>query len=73
MQGGANIRMWGRTVLLLAAALLAASTFSSQSAGLELAVNDHGVKFELKAAFVRIAFDIGQSCSKSDSCGGLLA
>ncbi|MDF7774495.1 hypothetical protein P1X14_04485 [Sphingomonas sp. AOB5] len=60
-------------MLLLAAALLAAMSFSTQSAGLQLAVTNHGVKFELTAAFVRIAFDIGQSCSKSDSCGGLLA
>lgn len=73
MQGGPNIRMWGRTVLLLAAALFAAISFSAQPAGLQFAVSNNGVKFELKAAFVRIAFDIGHSCSKSDSCGGLLA
>ena len=72
MPGGPNTRLWARTVLLLALGLAAASAFRAP-AGLHFATEKGGLSFELKAAFVRIAFDIGQKCSISDKCGGALA
>jgi hypothetical protein len=59
-------------VLLLAFALTAASAMRAP-AGLSFVAGKGGMAFEFKAAFVRIAFDIGQKCSISDRCGGLLA
>lgn len=72
MPSGPNTRIWARTVMLLALALTAAAAFRAP-AGLSLAAGKGGMSFEFKAAFVRIAFDIGQKCSISDKCGGLLA
>lgn len=72
MPGGRNIRIWARTVLVLAVALLAGSLLRAP-AGLTLAAERGGVSFELKAAFVRVAFDIGQKCSISNRCLGVLA
>jgi hypothetical protein len=72
MPGGPNIRNWARMVVLLALALTAASAMRAP-AGLSFTAGKGGMAFEFKAAFVRIAFDIGQRCSISDRCGGLLA
>ena len=71
MQDGNRLRIWTRAVVLLGAALLGASMLRSQPAGLDLAVTERGLSFELKAAFIMIAFDIGQKCSNSNSCGRL--
>lgn len=72
MPSGPNIKIWARMVLLLGLALTAATAFRAP-AGLSLVAGKGGLSFEFKAAFVRIAFDIGQKCSISDRCGGLLA
>ena len=69
MKNRPGLRIWARTVVILAAVLLAASLFRVQPAGLDLAVTERGLSFELKSAFIKIAFDIGQECSKSNSCG----
>lgn len=71
MRGGPRIE--ARRVLLLAAVcLFMLVAFRPGSMGLRLAVNRDGVSFLFKAASVDIAFDIGQACSESNSCGGLL-
>jgi len=67
-----NTRIWARTVMLLAVALLAA-TATRSPAGLTFNTRNGGLQFEAKAAFVRIAFDIGQKCSISDRCLALAA
>ena len=72
MPSGPNTRIWARTVLLLALALVAATAMRGP-AGLSLVAGRGAVAFEFKAAFVRVAFDFGQKCSISDRCGGLLA
>ena len=71
MQDGSGLRIWARTVVLLAAVLLAASVFRPQATGLDLAVSERGLSFEFRAVFIKIAFDIGQECSKSNSLGRL--
>jgi len=71
MPSAPNTKIWARTVLLLALALTAATAFRAP-AGLSLVANKGGVSFELKAAFIRIAFDIGQKCSISDKCSKML-
>ncbi|MES2444858.1 MAG: hypothetical protein V4574_18700 [Pseudomonadota bacterium] len=68
MPGGHNTKIWARTVVMLGAALLAAMVCRAPT-GLSLAAQKGGISFELKAAFVRIAFDIGQKCSITDKCG----
>jgi hypothetical protein len=72
MPSGPNTKIWARTVLLLALVLTAGAAFRAP-AGLSFVAGKGGMAFEFKAAFVRIAFDIGQKCSISDKCGGLLA
>lgn len=72
MPSGPNTKIWARTVLLLALALAAATAFRAP-AGLTLSTGKGTMAFEFKAAFVRIAFDIGQKCSISNRCGGLPA
>lgn len=67
-----NTRIWARTVMLLAVALLGATAMRSP-AGLTFSARNGGLQFEAKAAFVRIAFDIGQKCSISDKCLALAA
>jgi hypothetical protein len=72
MPGGPNTKTWARTVVLLALALTAATAFRAP-AGLRFVTERGGLSFEVKAAFVRIAFDIGQKCSISDKCLGIAA
>ena len=67
-----NTKIWARTVMLLAVALLGAAAMRSP-AGFSFSAGNGGVQFEAKAAFVRIAFDIGQKCSISDKCLSLIA
>lgn len=69
MQDGHRLRSRARTVVLLAVVLLAVSQFRVERAGLNLAVTERGLSFELKSAFISIAFVFGQECSKSNSCG----
>jgi hypothetical protein len=69
MQDGNRLKTWARAVVLLAIVLLAVSQFRVERAGLDLAVTERGLTFRLTSAFIRIAFDIGQECSKSNSCG----
>ena len=72
MPGGSDMKMWARTVMVLAGALLAATMLQMGPGRLALATSKSGVSFELKAAFVTIAFDIGQECSKMNNCGRLV-
>ena len=72
MPGRPDKRMWAKMALLLCGALLVLTSFRGTSGGLRLAVTQEGVSFKLDAAFIKIAFDIGQSCSKSDSCRKML-
>lgn len=54
-------------MVLIAAALLALVAFGAGPVGLRLAVDGKGMSFQMKAAFVKIAFEIGQACSETDS------
>jgi hypothetical protein len=72
MPSGGNSKIWARTVLILALALTAGVAFRAP-AGLRFTANKGVVAFELKAAFVRVAFDFGQKCSISDRCGDAIA
>ena len=72
MPGETNMKMWARTVMMLAGALLAASMLHTGPAGLALSTSKGGVGFELKTAVVTVAFDIGQECSKMNNCGRLV-
>ncbi len=72
MPSGPNTKIWARTVLLLGLALTAVTAFRAP-AGFSFASDRGAMSFELKGAFVRIAFDIGQECSISDKCSGLAA
>jgi hypothetical protein len=72
MPDGSRLRLWARTVVLLAAVLLAVSLFRARPAGLDLAVNQRGLSFQFRVALIKIAFDFGQECSKADSCGRLI-
>jgi hypothetical protein len=67
-----NTKIWARTVMLLAVALLGATALRAPT-GFSFAAGKGGLQFEVKAAFVRIAFDIGQKCSISDRCSALRA
>lgn len=67
MPSGRDTKLWARTVLLLGTALMAATAFRAP-AGLTFDTSNGGLRFEAKAAFLRIAFDIGQKCSISDRC-----
>lgn len=69
MQDGSGLKIWARTVMLFAVVLLAATLFRPQPVGFDLAVNERGLSFELKAAFINIAFDIGQDRPISNSLG----
>ena len=69
MSGEPKIRNWARTVVILAAALLALTHFRAPSPGVNLALGERGMSFSLTAAFVSVAFEIGHSCSESNSCG----
>jgi hypothetical protein len=60
-------------MLLIAACVLALVAFRPASMGLRLAVDQRGLSFQMKAMFVKIAFDIGQKCSKADTCPKLAA
>ena len=71
MMDGSKLKLWARTVMALAAVLLAASLFRPQTAGMNLAVDQRGLSFQFRVALLSIAFDIGQECSKADSCGRL--
>lgn len=72
MQDGNRVRMWARTVMVLAAVLLAATQFRAGTTGFDLAINERGLQFELKSAFIRLAFDIGQQRPISNSVGRLV-
>lgn len=73
MPGRPNNQLWGRIVLLLAVALLVLSLFrGGEPAGMKLAADGRGLSFELRTAFINLAFDIGQSCPKSDTCRKLM-
>lgn len=67
MDMGPKLKNWARTVLLLGAALLAFSLWRVPAMGLDLAVSEGGLAFELKGGFITIAFDIGQVCPDSNS------
>jgi hypothetical protein len=73
MRGNGHSGMMGRGVLLIALALLALTALRPPALGLNLTINRAGTSFELKALFVKIAFDFGQSCSKSNTCPGIKA
>ncbi|MEN3747881.1 hypothetical protein TPR58_11940 [Sphingomonas sp. HF-S3] len=62
-----TIRNWGKTVLVLAAALSAAVSLGMQESGMTLAMQRGGVSVELRAAFVTLAFDIGRNCPEADT------
>jgi hypothetical protein len=62
-----TIRNWGKTVLVLAAALTAAVSFGTHESGMTLAVQPGGMSIELRAGAVTMAFDIGRKCPKSDT------
>jgi hypothetical protein len=64
-----KMKNWVRTVMVLAGALLAATLASPGPSGLAFSSSKDGVSFEMKAAFVSIAFDIGQECAKMNTCG----
>jgi hypothetical protein len=68
MSGGSKLGKWGKTAALVCAVLLAVSMLRPGTHGMRLAIGRDGVSFNLDMAFVKIAFDFGQSCSKSDSC-----
>lgn len=72
MQAGNRVKMWARTVLVLAAVLLAVAQFRGSSTGFDLAINERGLQFELKSAFIRLAFDIGQQRPIPNSVGRLV-
>ena len=72
MSDGPKIRNWARTVMVLAGALLAVSLANSGPTALAFSTSKSGMSLSLKAAFVTIAFDIGQECAKADTCGRLL-
>jgi hypothetical protein len=72
MSGKPDKGTWAKMALLLCGTLLLLTSLHGSSGGLRLAVTDEGVSFKLDAAFIKIAFDIGQSCSKTDSCRKML-
>ena len=74
MSGRPNINQWARMVLLLGGALLIASVYSNTSApaGMQLAVDGQGLSFELRTAFINIAFEIGQSRPKTDTLRNMI-
>jgi hypothetical protein len=67
MRDRPTITNWGKTVLVLAAALTAAVSFGAQESGVTLAVQPGGMSVELRAAFVTLAFDIGRDCPEADT------
>ncbi|MCW3849439.1 hypothetical protein OF829_19555 [Sphingomonas sp. LB-2] len=72
MMDANKLRLWARTVVMLAAILLAVSLYRAQPAGMDLAVNERGLSFQFRVALLNIAFDIGQHCPESNSCGRLV-
>jgi hypothetical protein len=72
MPGKPDKRMWVKMAVLLCGTLLLLTSVRGTSGGLRLAVTQEGVSFKLDAAFIKIAFDFGQSCSKSNSCRKML-
>lgn len=72
MQDGHSMKRWARTVVILAAALVAISQFRAPATGLDLAITERGLAFELKSGFINIAFDIGRMCPISNSAGRLV-
>ena len=72
MSSGSKLREWGKMAALVCAALLAISMLRPGTSGLRLAIDRNGVSFNLDMAFIKIAFDFGQSCSKTDSCRKLM-
>lgn len=67
MRDRPTITNWGKTVLVLAAALTAAVSFGARESGVTLAVQPSGMSVELRAAFVTLAFDIGRDCPEPDT------
>jgi hypothetical protein len=68
-----NIGTWARMVLLLGGVLLIMTALRSGGPGeMALAVDGQGLSFELRTAFINLAFDIGQSCPKTDTCRKLM-
>jgi hypothetical protein len=72
MSGGSKLRSWGKMAALVCAALLAFTMLRPGPSGMRLAIDRGGVSFNLDIAFIKIAFDFGQSCSKTDSCRKLM-
>lgn len=72
MPDGTKMKQWAQTVMVLATILLAATLTQMAPASLAFRSDKAGTSFEMKAAFVTIAFDIGQKCPKADSRGGLV-
>lgn len=72
MRDGKQMKISVRLVVVIGALLLlVASIYRAPPSGFDLAINERGLAFELKSGFLSIAFEIGQQCSKSDSCGRL--
>jgi hypothetical protein len=71
MPEGNDMKLWVRTVMMLAGVLLAVSFVQAGPAALALSTGKAGTSLHFSAAFVTIAFDIGQECSKTNSEGAL--
>ncbi len=60
------------TCSLVCASLLPVSMLRPGTSGMRFAIDRTGMSFKLDMAFVKIAFDIGQSCSKTDNGRNLM-
>jgi len=72
MMDDQKMKNWARMVVVLAGVLLAATLANPGASGLAFSSSKEGTSLRLKAAFVTIAFDIGQECAKMNSCGRLV-
>lgn len=59
-------------MVLLGGAFLALSCTRPLQGGLDLSIDGHGVSFQMKGAFITIAFDIGHDRPESNSAARLL-
>ena len=72
MMDDVKMKNWARMVVVLAGALLATTLANPGPSGLAFSSSKAGTSLHLKAAFVTVAFEIGQECSKMNSCGRLV-